>query len=105
MAFQAKKLRVALPGYEGAGRPQPAALDLDAVVGKAEDCFSAVHMMVTATDPHWCWSHSCVDVWSDPVRPMLVSADRLPALREALEAQLREVEAAEQDFGRRLGNG
>ena len=107
MAFQAKKLRVALPRGEDTRylRPAAIAMDLDEVSDEAANCFSAAHVIVTAGHPNWCWSDTCVDVWSDPaeVRPVMVSADRLPALREALEDQLREIHAAEQEYTRRLG--
>ena len=105
MAFNAKKLRVVLPESPAAGYPQPqamfAALDLDAITDKVAECFSAAHPIIT----HWCWSHTCVDVWSDPVKPMVVSAELLPTLREALEAQLREIDAAEQELARRVNEG
>jgi len=100
MPFNAKKLRVALPDGQivGAGKPKvlPIALDLDAVTDEAAGCFAAVHPIVTTV----CFSHTCVDVFSDPVMKVAVSADVLPVLREALEAQLEQIDLAQEALSR-----
>jgi hypothetical protein len=105
MPFTAKKLRVALPTDEIVGEPRPrilpVAFDLDAITDKAADCFAAANPHVTTV----CFSHTCVDVFSDPVYAVLVSAETLPALREALEAQLEEVAVAERALAERRPEG
>lgn len=98
-SFSAKKLRVALPDGRIVGTPAPRvldlAIDLDAAADPV-DCFTAEHQLVTTV----CFSHTCVDNFSDPVYKLMVSAETLPMLREALEAQLAEVSAAEQALAR-----
>lgn len=102
MAFVARKLRVVLPqASPEAAELMPIALDLDAVTDEAAGCFTAEHVIVTTV----CFSHTCVDVFSDPMYAVVVSADALPALREALEAQLAEVAAAEEALARRPVDG
>jgi hypothetical protein len=105
MPFNAKKLRVALPSGEilGGGERKilPVALDLDAITDKVADCFAAVHPVVTGCADNTCY----LEGFSDLYLPAVVSADTLPVLREALEAQLAEVEAAEQAMARRQAEG
>lgn len=103
-SFTAKKLRVALPDGRIAGTPEPQVLDLVIDLDAAADpvdCFTAEHMLVTTV----CFSHTCVDHFSDPVYRVVVSAETLPVLREALEAQLAEVTAAEQALARHRAEG
>jgi hypothetical protein len=105
MPFTAKKLRVALPTGEIVGEPGPrilpVALDLDAITDEVTGCFGAAQPQVTTV----CFSHTCVDVFSDPVYAVVASAELLPALREALEAQLEEVAVAERALAERQAEG
>lgn len=102
MPFNAKKLRVALPSGEtvGTGKPKvlAMAIDLDAVTDEVTECFAAEHQAVTTG----CISHTCVDHFSDPVMLVAVSAETLPVLREALEAQLEQIDLAQEALSRRL---
>jgi hypothetical protein len=101
MPFNAKKLRVALPDGEivGTGKPKllPMAIDLDAITDEVCRCFCAAHAIVTGV----CFSHTCVDVFSDPVMRVAVSADMLPVLRKGLEDQLEQIELAQEELSRR----
>jgi hypothetical protein len=102
MAFNAKRLRVVLPNGEASGgdkrRVLPVALDLDMITDEVTACWGAAQVMVTGG---WCWSDTCVDWTSDPVMTVVVSADALPSLREALEAQLAEIDRAQEALSRR----
>lgn len=106
MAFNAKKLRVALPNGEivgGSDKPTvlPVALDLDMVTDEAAACFAAANPYVTGV----CFSHTCVDVFSDPVIAVAMPADALPVLREALEAQIAEINRVQEALTRRQADG
>jgi hypothetical protein len=107
MTFQAKKLRVALPAEKSyrAAEPQilPLAFDLDAVSDEAASCFAAVHPIVTeVAQTQECWDLSSGLVYYLPV---WASAETLPTLRDALEAQLAQVSLAEQALARRPAEG
>jgi hypothetical protein len=104
MPFNAKKLRVVLPDGEIVGTDKPKvlamAIDLDAVTDEVTGCFAAANPHVTTV----CFSHTCVDVFSDPVMKVAVSADMLPVLREALEDQLEQIDLAQEELSRRLAD-
>lgn len=107
MTFHAKKLRVALPSEKsyGAIEPKilPMAFDLDAVSDEAASCFAAVHPMVTEMgNTQECWDATSGLIYYLPV---WASAETLPTLRDALEAQLEEVSLAEQALARRPAEG
>ncbi|MEU4197158.1 hypothetical protein AB0E69_35020 [Kribbella sp. NPDC026611] len=97
MPFNAKKLRVVLPAGDvvGADEPRvlPVALDFGAADIDTLECFAAAHQIVT---DGWCWSDSCMDQFSEPKLLYAVPAEMLPALREALEAQLVECDRAQE---------
>lgn len=107
MPFHAKKLRVALPGEKGVGDAQPkmlpVAFDLDAVSDEAADCFAAAHQGVTDVGN----GGECWDIHSKLVYylPVIASAELLPTLRDALEAQLEQVSLAEQALARLQAEG
>ena len=97
MPFNAKKLRVVMPDRDDRA-VLPVAMDFGAADVDTLDCFAAAHQQVTHG---YCWSHSCIDEFSEPQLLYAAPVEILPLLREALEAQLAEVDRAEEVLSKR----